>query len=72
MYRTNPTTEEIKEARSHAGLSQQKAADMVHSPQRSWQSWEYGISPMHPAIFELFVMKSKALVRRNKKRQTTG
>ena len=51
--------EEIKAARKKAGLTQKKAGAVVHSPSyRAWQDWESGVRKMHPAIFELFLLKT--------------
>jgi DNA-binding transcriptional regulator YiaG len=55
----SPSTEQIKLARKQAGLTQTKAAELIYSNRRTWQDWEYGITPMHPAIWELFQIKTK-------------
>ena len=56
---SNPALEEIKAAREATGLTQTAAAALVYSTCRAWQKWEAGDARMHPAIFELFVIKSK-------------
>jgi DNA-binding XRE family transcriptional regulator len=48
----------IKQARKDAGLTQRQAADLVYSSLRTWQNWERN-GNIHPAIFELFMMKVK-------------
>jgi len=59
----SPTPQEIKQARTDAGLTQTQAAHQVHSSLRAWQQWEYaGAYPrsgrkMHPAVWELFLIK---------------
>jgi DNA-binding transcriptional regulator YiaG len=53
----HPTPEQIKEAREASGLSQPAAAALIYSTKRTWQDWEYGKNPMHPAIWELFNIK---------------
>lgn len=56
---TNPAPEAIKAAREAAGLTQTAAAALVYSTCRAWQKWEAGDARMHPAIFELFTLKTK-------------
>ena len=56
----NPKPEEVRQARESAGLSQSAAAGLVYSGLRTWQHWESGDRRMHPAIFELFVLKSNS------------
>lgn len=55
---SNPTPDEIKQARTHAGLTQTQAAVLVHTTCRVWQQWEAGDRRMHPAPFELFCIKT--------------
>jgi DNA-binding transcriptional regulator YiaG len=59
--RRNPTPEQIREAREAAGLSQTEAALLVYANVARWISWETGERRCHPAFFELFCMKSRAL-----------
>lgn len=60
-----PTPQEIKRARQDAGLTQDQAAQLIHSSERSWQNWEYeGDNPvssrkMHPGLWELFLIKTR-------------
>lgn len=56
------TPKEIKEARVKAGLTLQEAADLVHVNVRSWQKWEAGERSMHPAFWELFILKNPAIL----------
>lgn len=58
---SSPKPEAIKAARAAAGLTQLAAAELVYSTARAWQSWEYGEKRMHPAVFELFDLKARAL-----------
>ena len=48
----------IKQARKDAGLTQSQAAKLVYSSLRTWQNWEK-MDNIHPAIFELFLIKVK-------------
>lgn len=59
-----PSTGEIREARAKSGLTQAAAAELVYSRRRTWEDWEGGISRMHPAIFELFVVKTSGTPER--------
>lgn len=59
MSADSPTPEQIKESRMDAGLTQTQAADLIYSKIRSWQHWENGDRKMHPAFWELFLIKSK-------------
>lgn len=54
----NPSPAQIREAREAAGLTQTAASHLVHSTCRVWQQWEAGDRRMHPAFFELFMLKS--------------
>ena len=53
----NPTPQQIKQARTDAGLTQTQAAKMLYSSCRAWQKWESGEARMNPAMFELFIIK---------------
>lgn len=54
----NPTPESIRAARERAGLTQAQAAALVHSTLRAWQRYEAGERRMHPALWELFLLKT--------------
>ena len=51
----NPTKEQIRSARTSAGLTQTQAASLVYASLNGWQKWEAGDRRMHPALFELFL-----------------
>ncbi len=53
----NPTPEQVKQARVKAGLTQQKAADLVGVDIRTWQRWERGDSKC--THWELFLIKTE-------------
>lgn len=59
MSGTAPTPEIIKAARAAAGLTQTQAAELIYCTMRAWQDWEGGQRAMHPAFFELFLLKAK-------------
>lgn len=54
----NPDPGEIIKARAHAGLTQEQAAQILHSTKRTWYQWEAGLRRMHPAFWELFLIKT--------------
>lgn len=51
------TPEEIKRVRLASGLTQTQAAELVHVTLRSWQRYEAGEKRIHPAMWELFLIK---------------
>jgi DNA-binding transcriptional regulator YiaG len=58
----NPPPEQIRAARSAAGLSQTAAAALIYSTMRTWQDWEAGKARMHPGLWELFKLKAGRLL----------
>jgi len=60
---SNPATTEIRAARESAGISQTAAAALLHTTCRTWQQWEAGDRRMHPAFWELFLLKTALIVR---------
>lgn len=57
MTPTSPTPDAIRAARAAAGLTQTQAAALIYCTLRGWQDWEAGKRAMHPAFFELFLLK---------------
>jgi DNA-binding transcriptional regulator YiaG len=57
-----PTPDQILAARQRANLTQAQAAAVVHSHPRLWRAWEAGDHRMHPAMFELFKLKTEGIV----------
>lgn len=57
----NPTPGEIRDARLSADLTQATAAKLVYSSLNAWSQWERGERKMHPAIWELFQIKSSQI-----------
>ncbi|MBP3980887.1 helix-turn-helix transcriptional regulator [Acidovorax sp. JG5] len=53
----SPAPDAIKAARTAAGLTQTQAAALIYCGLRGWQEWEAGKRAMHPAFFELFLLK---------------
>jgi len=53
----HPAHDAIKAARAAAGLTQTTAARLICSTLRTWQQWEAADRRMHPALFELFLLK---------------
>lgn len=54
----HPTKDQIKQARESAGLTQTQAAHLIHYTLRAWQRFEAGERKMHPALWELFCIKT--------------
>lgn len=59
-----PATEQIKQARTDAGLTQTQAAAVIYKKCRAWQQWEAGDRKMDAAFFELFLIKTKSQDKR--------
>jgi DNA-binding transcriptional regulator YiaG len=57
---SNPAPDAVRAARENAGLSQTAAGALVHTTCRTWQQWEAGDRRMHPAFWELFLLKSRS------------
>lgn len=55
---TPPTTDQLSAAREQSGLTQQKAADLVHVDIRTWRRWEDGERAVNLAAWELFLLRS--------------
>lgn len=56
-----PKPETIKQARIDAKLSQTVAASLIQCSRNAWQQWEKGSRKMHPAFFELWILKTNHL-----------
>ena len=48
----------IRERRKEAGLTQTRAAELVHSKLRTCQDWEAGNASMHAGLWALFKIKT--------------
>lgn len=63
-----PTPQQIIDRRQQAGLTQSEAATLVYASLRAWQQWESSTPGdargMHPAMFELFELKTAPIIRR--------
>lgn len=57
---SNPAPDAVRAAREAAGLSQTAAGALLHTTCRTWQQWEAGDRRMHPAFWELFLLKSRS------------
>lgn len=54
-----PTPEEVRAARKFAGLTQEDAAALVYlGGEKRWGEAERGQHRMHPAVWELFCIKT--------------
>jgi len=54
-----PTSEQIKQARTDAGLTQTEAAETIYCSIGAWKKWESGERKMHTAFWDLFLIKTK-------------
>lgn len=57
---SNPTPEEIIQARESAGLNMAQAAAVIYCNRAAWLRWESGERRMHPAMWELFRIKTSS------------
>lgn len=57
----NPSPAEIRAARQATGLTQTQAARLIYATLRAWQEWEAGNRSMHPAMWELWRYKARAI-----------
>ena len=67
-YKAKGVLEALPAARAAAGLTQTAAGALVYSSLGAWQQWEAGLRRMHPALWELFNIKSTEM--RGKERIT--
>ena len=67
-----PTVEQIRDRRKAAGLIQAEAGKLLYTNQRVWSQWETGKRQMHPVFWELFCIKTAALVRNHGRKPTNG
>lgn len=51
---SNPDPAEIRQVRQSNNLTQDQAANLTLVSRRTWQDWERGIAPMHPAFWDYF------------------
>ena len=54
-----PKPSDVLSAREKTGLTQQDAATMIYATRSAWARWEAGERAMHPAFFELFLLKTQ-------------
>lgn len=58
-----PNMRDVRAARSAAGDTQAAAAERIYVTLRMWQHYEDGKSIMKPGLWELYLLKTKALSR---------
>ena len=56
-----PTPADVKSARIAAGLTQTRAAAVIHKTLLAWQRYESGNRAMDAAYYELFLIKTGQL-----------
>lgn len=52
-----PPSRDIAAARYIVGHTQEAAARTVYATVRAWRAWEAGERPMHPALWQLYLLK---------------
>jgi DNA-binding transcriptional regulator YiaG len=57
-----PTPAQIQTARDRAKLTQAQSAALVHSTARRWREWESGDHRMSAAVWELYKIKTTAVI----------
>lgn len=53
------TPEEVRRARTWAGLTQEAAAAVIGYTRRAWQDWESGARGMRRALLEMFYSRRR-------------
>jgi len=53
-----PTPDQVRAHRLAHGHTQAQAAELVHTNARTWQKYEAGENRMHPAMWELYRIKT--------------
>lgn len=64
--KASPTPAEIRQLRLQVGLTQKAAAEKVCSTARRWIEWEGGVHKMHPGLWMLFQIRTKAALKRGR------
>lgn len=52
-----PTTDQIKQARKEAGLTQTQAGKLVNRALSTWQAYEGGTLDFPPELWEIFLIR---------------
>jgi DNA-binding XRE family transcriptional regulator len=68
---TSPDPDEIRALRESLGLNRLNAARLVHTSEMTWCNWERPRTdgqarPMHAGLWELFRLKARTLVNRER------
>lgn len=58
----SPNAEVLQRNRALMGLTQAQAARLVHVTTQTWSQYERGLRAMHPAFYELFLIKAAKMV----------
>lgn len=58
----SPQPIEVRRARVKAKQTQAEAAGVVHSTARRWREWEAGDHKMPPATWELYLLRTQAVI----------
>jgi DNA-binding transcriptional regulator YiaG len=60
-FSTSPPAAHIKQLRHHLGLNQPDFGEMLHCAARTVQEWEGARRTMHPAMWELALIKAERI-----------
>ena len=55
----SPEPKQIKDLRVSINFTQEQSAAMLHTPIRTYQRWERGVSKMAYPIWELYIIKAQ-------------
>lgn len=58
----SPDPADVRAARAKAKHTQAEAAAIVHSTARRWREWEAGDHRMPPAAWELYLLRTQAVI----------
>ena len=53
-----PEPAQVRQSRLELGITQEQAARLVHIATRSWQKGEQGSQKIHPAVWELWCLRT--------------
>lgn len=53
-----PPPQAITAYRRSLHKTQREAAEVIYATENAWKAWEAGTRPMHPALWELFRLKT--------------
>jgi len=64
-----PTKEDVIALRERAGLKQEVIAGLIYCSRVTWSQWESGVRTMHPAFWDILLIRVKEHLERVKEVQ---